>query len=301
MNVYSIDFAGISITYRGWALAISQSLLENYDRPMVEETFYSEGQPAYSIDFNQNGLLKNTNISVSKNIGDKISVGLGFNLISGELEKILEENWNGPQIRITDMKSFDWSGFYLNGGLVINILENFTTAIIFRTPYSKKADSYSLYRFQSLPDVTDIRIENSGRSVYKQPLILGLGLGYEFSSNFKAAADISFFNWSKYEVEYFGEILRRQFKDIIKLSSGVEYLAFLKIFGQDVKIPIRMGISYDPQPTQEPHSKYLNFSLGTGIHWGKFFLDAGGFFGSENGSGENLTARRFSITIGINL
>ena len=33
MGLYGFDFAGITITYKGWALGLSVGLVENYDRP----------------------------------------------------------------------------------------------------------------------------------------------------------------------------------------------------------------------------------------------------------------------------
>ncbi len=74
-----------------------------------------------------------------------------------------------------------------------------------------------------------------------------------------------------------------------------------RMFGQEINIPLRAGLSYDPQPMKEPNSSYFYFSLGTGIHWGKFLLDGGILLGKESGSGNSLSARRVALSLSFRL
>jgi len=298
---YALDFAGVSVNLKEWALALNIGLLENYDRPRVESKYPASGQVQYMLNLDQEGILKNINFSLSRKLGKNFSVGIGFNYIYGYLEKNIEEKWTKSNITITDKKSHDFKGFYVNGGLVVYLSDALTVAGVFRTPYTKKSDSKSLLRYYSPQGKTDIKIEASAQNSYKQPLVVGLGLSYKFSKVFKAAADLSFFNWAKYNVYYFEEELERDFKDVVKISAGAEYMSSIWAFNQEIKAPLRIGISYDPQPMREPNSHYLYFSFGAGIYVGKFLLDAGALIGNERGSGNALAARRIAFSLSFRM
>ncbi|GAI11364.1 unnamed protein product, partial [marine sediment metagenome] len=168
----------------------------DYDRPRVESKYPASGQVQYMLNLDQEGILKNINFALSRKLGKNLSVGIGFNYIYGYLEKNIEEKWTKSDITITDKKSHDFKGFYINGGLVVYLSDALTVAGVFRTPYTKKSDSKSLLRYYSPQGKTDIKIEASAQNSYKQPLVVGLGLSYKFSKVFKAAADLSFFNWA---------------------------------------------------------------------------------------------------------
>jgi long-subunit fatty acid transport protein len=290
LSVFSVDLAGASIRIKNWTVAFSIALLESYHRPSIDVSF---------LEFNQSGNLKNINFSVARKIFSNLSVGIGLNYAYGSLEKEMIEEQVSLNITITDWKYHEFQGFYINGGFVLDVTKNFKLAAVFRTPYVKKADSESLYRFLS-PSV-DIRIEASEPSEYKQPFVAGLGLTYRFSQRLRAASDITFYNWSEYgdDVIYFGQedVLERDFKDIIKIGAGIEYMAVLRLFGTDINVPFRAGLSYDPQPMDEPDSSYLYFCFGTGLHWGKFSIDAGMLIGEERGSGDSLSANKFTISL----
>lgn len=297
LRLYAIDFAGVSVRAKNWSFSLSLALAEIYDRPSIEEKLYSRGSLYYTFNFNQEGSLKTIHFSISRKISDRISFGIGLNYIYGNLKKNIQEKWLNTKIAITDDKSHEYQGYYLNGGLWVGLSDQLAFAAIFRTPYTKKAESQSLYRYQAPGGNTDIKIEASSQNTYKQPHVIGLGMSYRFSPKLRIASDFSFFNWSKYRVTYFEEELDRNFKDIIKISAGIEHLSSLKIFNKDIEIPFRAGLIYDPQPMREPSSSYLYFSFGSGIHWGKFLLDVGAFFGQERGSGDSLSAQKVSLSL----
>jgi len=167
----------------------------------------------------------------------------------------------------------------------------------------KKSDSESVFRYYSPDGNTDIQIEASAQSEYKQPLVAGLGLSYTFSPRLRAASDFTFYRWSKYSIIYFGQDdeLERNFKDIIKVGAGIEYMTATWLFGRDFNVPFRAGFSYDPQPMVEPNSSYLYFSFGTGLHWRKLFLDAGVLIGEERGSGHSLSAKKVTLSLSFRL
>jgi hypothetical protein len=297
LSLLAFDFAGTSLRVKGWTLALSASLLETYDRPRAIAE--SDG---LSLEFDQGGELKDINFSIARKIFGPLRAGIGLNFVSGDFKKEVIESETMPSITITDILSHNFRGFYLNGGLVLE-LHKIIVAAIFRTAFEKKADSYSLKGYYAPDGNTDIKIEASAQSEYSQPFVAGLGLSYQFSSDLKFASDITFYEWSKYHVIYFGEEdeIERSFKDIIKIGAGIEQLIHAKLFGQKVDVPLRAGLSYDPQPMKSPSSSYFYFSLGTGLHWRKLNLDAGALVGKESGSGHSLSAKKFALSLSFKL
>ncbi len=298
LNLLALDFAGISLRVKNWTFALSIALPESYYRPEAKAQSSS-----YSLEFVQEGELKNVNFSLAWKVARLLAAGIGVNYVFGDYKKDIIDQWTSSDITITDSLSHEFRGFYLNGGLLLDFGDRIRLAAVFRSPYVKKADSHSLKRNYSPAGDTDIKIEASSQSEYKQPLVIGLGLSCEFSPNFRAASEAAFYQWSKYEIIYFeqeGEI-QREFKDVVKVGAGVEYTANIKLFGQRTGLPLRAGMCYDPQPMKEPNSSYLYFSLGTGLHWGKLNLDVGMLFGKESGSGDSLSAKKFGMSLSFRL
>lgn len=301
LSTLDFDFGGISLNYRGWGLGISYSLSEHYDRPTTNYEYYERGRLTYALDFSQEGTLSNLNFSVSRQIGPRFAAGIGVNIVRGTFDKRWEERRITSNTVINDKKSHDFNGFYLNGGLYFDVSENLTLGAIFRSPFSKDAESDSLYRSQTPFTNTDIQIKASADSSFDQPLILGAGVSYKISENFRAAADLSYFNWADYKVDYFGEELDRSFKNIVKINLGAEYMHEVSLLGVDFGNPVWIGLNIDPQPMKEPNSRYTYFSFGSGLHFKHFFLDLSTDYGWERGSGDDLLAQRIIVTLSFRL
>jgi len=299
LGYFAFDFGGLSVRVKDWTFALSMALVESYDRPKTEGNYYSKDTLAYSLNFDQEGVLKNINFSIARRVFRSLTAGIGLNYVYGNLYKDIDERWLQSNITITDNKSNEFQGFYLNGGLVWDYKDKLEVALIFRTPYVKKSESESSLQYHA--SAADIKIEATASNEYKQPFVAGIGLSYEFSKVFRIASDIAFFNWSKYSVDYYDEALKREFKDIIKIGAGLEYITFLDIFNQKIATPFRIGINYDPQPMKEIDSSYFYFSYGIGIHWGHFYLDAAASTGKERGSGNSLNARKVALSVSIKL
>ena len=296
-RLYTGDFAGIAFNIRGWAFSLSVGALENYSRPDASWNFEYNGQLYYSLIYKQTGALLNYNLSMAKSIIHGIAIGLGVNLIGGTFEKRVEEHWTQDDQTISDDKTHEFSGFYINGGIVFDISNNFKAAAVVRTPYNKNADSESLYRFWMPAAGTDIQIDSSEASIYHQPLLLGIGLETSILRNLIIAAEASFLNWSNYSVDYFGEILRRDFKDVVRLNAGIEFSGQNSLFTTSMNMPLRLGIIYDPQPMKNMNSYYIGYTLGVGTYLRNLRIDLGYISGKEYGSGFDLGYNRILLTL----
>ena len=293
--VYALDYLGASYSFKGWTVALNFAILEYYYRPGVHLQTTYEGQIYQTLNFNQDGVLSTINFSLARKISDRFSLGLGLNLVGGWLEKTVDENFVFDDFILEDTVKHDFTGFYVNGGIVYDVTDRLTLGAMFRTPYTKKSDSESQRLYRS--SLVTISSDATAKNTYKQPLVLGIGASYQFSKNFLLASDLTYFNWSNYEVFSFDEKLTRNFKNILKISAGAEYWGSFRLFGKPVKAPLRIGFTYDPQPIKEPNVHYLYLTFGTGFHVGRFSVDLGAMLGKEYGSGDNLSAQKLVVTI----
>ena len=296
-NFWALDSAGFSLRIKDWAFALVANLAESYDRPAVDYSFSSEGSLLYKLSFDQKGTLRNFHFSVARRLFDRLCAGLGVNVLRGDFNRDTLEHWTTGDIQINDRKTQAYSGFNLNVGLTYELTDGLTAALVFRPPFTKKAKSQSLLEYLAPKGQADIRIEASSEDSYKQPLIIGAGADWRITTGLRVVSDLAFYNWSHYRVNYFGEEVQREFRDIVQIRAGVEYLAAHNIFGRPAKIPLRFGIQYDPQPMKAPHSSYFYYSIGTGIQSGRFQLDAAAFFGKESGSGNSLSGQRIAVSL----
>jgi len=301
IGLFALDFGGLSYRISDWTFALTAAITEVYDRPRAFAQSTYEGAPYASILFNQSGFLRTINVAVARSVGRRFQVGIGLNFVQGELKKNFEDQYLVDQITISHHTSQSFSGFYFNGGLLAHITDRLDLAVAFRTPYDKKSESGSEYRYQASQAGTDILIEGASDDFYHQPWAAGVGARYELSPGFRVLGDLTYFRWSGYRVEYFGEKEIRDFRPSFKAALGGEYNALVRLFNKNAIIPLRLGVGYDRQPMRTPGSAYAIFSMGTGVHWQKIALDIGGQFGRESGSGRRLGVTKLCVSLRLGM
>lgn len=301
IGLFALDFGGLSFRIKGWTFALTAALSEVYDRPQAYAQSTYQGAPYSAILFDQSGFLRTINLAVARRIGRRFQVGLGFNFVRGELRRKVEDEDFESDITISHRINQSYSGFYFNGGLLARVTDRLDLALVFRTSYDKKSKSRSELRYQAPLAGTDILIEAASDDLYHQPWAAGLGVRYELSSRFRVLGDLSYFRWSGYRVEYFGEREKRDFGPAFKAAAGAEYTVPVRLFKKEAAIPLRCGIGYDRQPMRDPGSAYAIFSFGTGVHWRTVGIDIGGQIGRESGSGRRLGAGRVCLSLGVRL
>ncbi|MDH7512321.1 MAG: hypothetical protein QHH14_05170 [Clostridiales bacterium] len=301
LNLYAVDFAGISFHSKGWAVGLAVYLSEIYDRPRVSYEYYYRGALTYTLNFHQTGLLRNFSLALARKVSGRIQAGIGLTFFSGEFSRKIEEEWLTSGVAISDAKKQEFSGFYANAGVLVHVTEKLDLALVGRTAHKKKAPATSELVYDSSSTGTNIRIDGEATNTYEQPFVAGLGASYRFLPRLMVAADVAFFNWAGYRADYFDEELGRDFKNTIKASLGAEYAAPVRLFKKEAAIPIRAGVGYDMQPMKEPRSAYTYFSAGAGFYWSMICLDFGASFSRENGSGNSLTTRRMALSLTIKL
>ncbi len=301
IGLFALDFGGISFRLRGWTFALTAGLSEIYDRPQAYAQSTYQGVPYAAVLFDQSGFLRTINVAVARKIGRRFQVGLGFNFAQGELRRKVEDQDLVNDITISHRINQSFSGFYLNGGLLARVTDRLVLALVFRTSYDRKSKSQSELRYQAPRAGTDILIAADSDDFYHQPWAAGVGVRYELSPRFRVLGDLTYFRWSGYRVEYFGEREKRDFGPAFKAAAGGEYNVPVRLFKKEAAIPLRFGLGYDRQPMRGPGTAYAIFSFGTGVHWRTVGFDIGGRIGRESGSGRSLKILRIASSLGIRL
>ncbi len=294
---FGLNTGSVSFRLGGWALAISSSILENFGRPAIFYEYSSGGTVYYSLDMKQEGFLRGYQLALARKLSPKFSVGLGVNYARGRLSRLIDEQTPVSEITITDDKSETFKGLYFNAGIRGEFSPELAAAVVIRTPYIRKSDARSRLWYLAPREDTDIRIDADAVNEYRQPWVVGAGVSYRLSGNLTAAADLTYFGWSRYSVLYFEEPLDRPFRDILQLSGGIEYNLPSPVRSRILRIPIRVGFTFDPQPTRQPTSTYYYVAFGTGVDFDKLALDVGSRYGWESGSGDQLNAFEVAVTV----
>ncbi|MFC2157965.1 OmpP1/FadL family transporter [Acidobacteriota bacterium] len=298
---YSLDSMGIQFRYRDWGIGFSTGILEDYGRPKVDYEEDYEGIPVYTLNFSQEGYLRGYSIGLSRKFGKKISLGVGINIVDGTMTESFEEELLYLQLSYDNHKNHKLQGLFFNGGIHIQMSERIAIAAVIRTPYTKKTASDSIFEYNSSLTNTNIQIKADAENTYKIPLLLGLGFHFNLTDSLRMAMDLSYFNWAQYKVHYFDEDFDRNFRNVLKFNTGLEYATPINLFGQEALAPLRVGFIYDPQPMRFPQSRYLYFTMGAGLQIGRFTLDIAAIIGRESGSGHGLFAQKSLVTISYRL
>jgi len=297
----ALDFGGLTVRSGRWAFALSVSLAEIYDRPPAEYVYKPRELVLYRIRFDQTGLLRLIGFSAGYRLGPSLSLGLGLNLAAGRMDRSLGESWTSSRISINDGKSHRYSGAFVNGGLLWDPGPALRLAAVFRTPYAKRARSEGRVEYQS-PDLPGgIVIAGSARDDLRQPWLVGCGVEAKPWGEVKFFGDMVYAHWPSYEMSWFGDPQRRDFRGSLKIGLGIEFSFRPRIFSAPSEIPFRAGLIRDPQPMKTPASAYSGATAGFGLRWRGFVLDLGVLFARESGSGDGLGGSRVALSLGYGL
>jgi hypothetical protein len=303
LGLLELDYAGLGFRLGGWAFALNVSQTERFNRPEASYTESSGADYKYLLRFTQTGYLRTFQLSAARRIAPWLSAGISVNAVSGQLDRETLERETPAGFTLLDTQSQKLSGFGVQAGLLFELIPNVVkAAAVVKAPYFIRAENTSLIRYTyTAPYNTDIGLTASSKDSSRQPLTLGFGLSWRIFTLWTVAVDATYFAWSKYTLDYFGERQARDFRDVVRLAAGAEYATTSRIFGDNLQIPFRIGFIYDPQPTADPRSAYACFTFGNGIHGRRVRFDMGALLGRESGSGNKLAVKRFAISLSFDL
>ncbi len=294
---FGIDFGGLAVRLGDWAFAASVGLAENYGRPVLEYEAEEQGVPVYSIRVEQAGWLRSFDLTAARTISRRLAAGVGIRVLRGELERTIAETFAADGVRIDDGRRQAFSGACWNAGLTYALSARVSGGLVFQSPFVKKASSRSLLEYTAPAAGTDIAIAAEEEDRYEQPWIAGAGISWRPAESLRIVSDVRFHKWSSYEASYFGEPKTRDFRDVWTAAAGVEYTSSYRLFGRNVRSPLRIGVAADPQPMTAVRSSYIYLTFGSGLELGRVRIDVAAALGRESGSGDGLSVRRSVITL----
>lgn len=187
-------------------------------------------------------------------------------------------------------------------GLLYNMWEKgdklLTFGAVYHTPYTAKYDqSMRQNGVGSLAGVgfpLDIP-ETRTHFEIDYPQSFGAGFGFCYNDALSCSMDVTWTDWSDYQREdEDGNKTRplgtdvstsKRIGDTYAVRTGAEY----RIFRNNVIIPARAGLFYEPRVSLNSPTDVYGFSVGSGISTKRFSLDgAYQFRWSTNGEGEDL-------------
>ncbi len=295
VGALGIDHGAVAFRRGGWAFALAAAVAEKYGRPEI----LAGSGGSYELRFSQSGGLRIFHGAASRRLFKGWSIGLGLNFASGAFERSTYEQTVSlvRTVIITDDKREEFHGVFLNGGIAWEASERLTASVVFRSPCTRRGQGQSRYRYEVPQADTDILIEGAGANAFVQPWVIGAGGAYRLSEAWSVAAELAWFGWSAYRVTSFDEPLTRLFRDTLRAGAGAEYLTRVRLYGTEAFLPLRLGVSYDPQPMLEPRSSYLALTIGTGLRWRTLAIDVGGWLGRESGSGDALRSAKILLSV----
>jgi len=215
----------------------------------------------------------------------KISLGITINkwkdgLFGDEWERSYQAYSNGiydhrPYIENQDnQSSYSFKGRNATIGMIWNMNEQWRLGTVLKTPFNAtvREIAQQYYYFKSPTKIEDRLIQYPEKeSSLEMPLTWGFGLLYRYHENFYLAADF-------YETHWHHFLLRTESGEICPLSGqprnalqmdrtyqvrlGCEYIWIDPIHRK--LIPFRLGLFYDPIPSENNGDDIYGISVGTG-------------------------------------
>jgi long-subunit fatty acid transport protein len=260
------------------------SLSRHWHFPFIENTDIESYTSQH--DYEQTGDLYAMGLSWCLEIlQPKLSFGITINnwedgLFGDEWERryqVVSQGIYGtiPYIeRQNTIASYSFKGHNAIIGIVWDINEKWRLGSVVKTPFNATVNESVLkrYYFQSKVQTKDRQTKDVLlKSRLEMPLTWGFGILYRYHENFYLAVDFYETKWHHFLMQYEGQQIcplsgraRNDFQldRTYQVRIGGEYIWINPI--QRRLIPFRVGLFYDPMPSENNGNDIYGFSLGTG-------------------------------------
>ena len=256
------------------------------DPPFIRDNQY---------EFEQEGSLYAISPAFALQISSSLSVGVTLNVWENALfdnEWKLKRNQTGsgsfmgiPFFSTEDLtETYKFSGFNCNIGIMWDINSTFTLGAVFKSPFGADLKhDYRSYRTVVYPTDPENNkneaLSFSNNETLDMPMSYGVGLSARLSDALTLALDIYRTEWGDYVLHaadgrHLSPITGRSENEsdvnaTTQVRVGSEYL----IIGEEMVIPIRAGLFYDPEPADGSPDDFWGLSVGSGISYDAFVYD----------------------------
>ncbi|MGA6924948.1 MAG: outer membrane protein transport protein, partial [Desulfosarcina sp.] len=252
------------------------------------------------IHFDQSGTVGAIGLAGGVEITPRLSLGLTVNLWTDQLgyDNGWESNYNetadglragvpvSVQTRIQDRYE-EFRGINFNLGLLWETDGWGSLGAVVKTPFTATLQHH--FRFdqtQTFGAPLDTTLENGPIRVDEEvelsmPWSYGLGWSKRFTDRFTAGVDIYRTEWSDYYLE---DGQGNQFSPIdgrLRADSDVDATTHVRLGGEylflwpvrQLAVPLRLGLFYDPEPSEGNPEDVFGMALGSGISTSRFSID----------------------------
>jgi long-subunit fatty acid transport protein len=300
----SLNYLSASFPFRAWnrhwVVSANYQRLYEFKRDFSHEVDFSPSGLDLALEkhFEQDGYLGAFGLATAIQLSPRIALGVTLNLWTDALgsdngwKDAYTETGTGSQggvpltaaTEATDRYS-SFRGVNANLGLLWDINSALTLGAVLKTPF--KADIDHEFRFRSTttvdtapaPTVTTSEIRVDDTVHLRMPLSYGLGLALRVSDALSFDLDVYRTHWSDYRLtdgdgNSFSPIDGRpkgesNVKDTTQIRFGGEYLWI----GSKTVIPLRAGVFYDPEPSEDSVQDFYGVAAGTGLVYGPIAFD----------------------------
>jgi long-subunit fatty acid transport protein len=296
---------------RNMTASLNYQLLYEFNRD-IETSIFTKGIRSsdlprlgeQKVKFRQTGGLKALSPAYAIDITPSFSLGITFNIWTDNLfwsngwkstETIETKAYRGGDFnsrgvltKMTRSKDYDryhdFSGFNTNIGFLWKINSLVTLGGVIKTPFTAdiKHERVLTKTVKTLGpgggiEKTKWRLDENVD--LKMPLSYGLGLGLRFSDRFSMSLDVYRTQWDHFKLEdgkdnrYNAVTGKRTYESSSDATNQVRLGGeYLFIFTRTV-IPVRGGVFYDPEPSEDNPDDFWGVSIGTGISMGDIIFD----------------------------
>ena len=251
------------------------------------------------INFESKGGVGALTPAISMLVMPKLSIGVAINFYTDEFfgdyawRKTLTQTGSGLLGTTPFTTSGKFETTYKNfqavnvtTGLLWDVWEKedklLTFGAVYDTPYTANVDRIT--NGESMLSMMGRTFKTQlpeTREHFKEdyPMSFGAGLGFRYSDALSFSMDVTWTDWSEFKQEdengnesrpLGGASTDTRIGDTYAVRSGAEYL----IFKQKVIIPVRGGLFYEPRPSLDDPVDVYGFSVGSGITFKRFSIDA---------------------------
>ncbi|MGQ9800786.1 MAG: hypothetical protein ACUVRL_03875 [Candidatus Saccharicenans sp.] len=292
---WQVDHFGLSRQIGRWTLGLGAALSENYGRPGLEYRYVYNQQVYNQLQIWQTGHLASYGLSLARQLNRHLSLGLSLVYERGHLERSLDEFWFQEEIQMIDYRYQKITGFHLLFGLSYSLNNRFYLGLSLTPPYTRQIKGESSLRYISA--LTEIETRSQASDRVRRPLVLGLGSRLIINRSLEGYLEAIFFNWRQYSFTYFGEEQARNFRNTVRLGTGLKYRGKLRFRGRTWSTPYFLGLAVDQQPVAEYKSTYFYLTFGSGFGNEIFRLGFSTAIGLESGSGQKLKRQKIAVTL----
>jgi long-subunit fatty acid transport protein len=278
--------------HRNMVVSINYQRLYDFERSFSHDFLIrSTGlELTRAIEFEQDGELAAVGLAGAVQITPMISLGLTLNIWTDELG--YDNGWrstyraltNGTQagIPVSDETVIEeqytkFRGINFNLGFLWETGRLGTIGAVIKTPF--KATLVHRYAYVSSSQNTPLR-QVEAVNLY-MPISYGLGWSRRFADQWTISGDIYRTHWQDYRMtdrqgNAFSPIDGRlasqsNIDPTIHLRLGCEYVFLFP--DTALAVPVRAGLFYDPEPSEDGNRDFYGFALGAGLTRQRFSLD----------------------------